>query len=87
MENVAIAISDNANQIAYAIRGELRDDTEHQQAVPKIDETTKATLFVIPIASSYIAGAVGSANALEEAKSMLEKLMGNFDYENQLIKP
>jgi len=28
METIAIAISDNANQIAYAIRGDLRDDTE-----------------------------------------------------------
>ncbi|MFX7506721.1 hypothetical protein ABTJ37_20625, partial [Acinetobacter baumannii] len=41
METVALAISDNANQISYAIRGELRDNTERQQAVPKIDETAK----------------------------------------------
>src|SRR5690554_1133914 len=38
METLAIAVSDNANQIAYAIRGELRDDTEKARAVPKIDE-------------------------------------------------
>lgn len=83
METVAIAISDNANQIAYAIRGELRDDTERQQAVPKIDETTKADIFVSPIASAYIAGSVGSADALEKAEQRLIDIMQAFDYENQ----
>jgi hypothetical protein len=84
METVAIAISDNANQIAYAIRGELRDDTERQQAVPKIDETVKADLFVTPIASSYIVGSVGSADAIDKAAQKLIKLMNTFDYENQI---
>jgi hypothetical protein len=83
METVAIAISHNANQIAYAIRGELRDDTERQQAIPKIDETAKADFFVTPIASSFIAGSVGSADALEKAEQKLIELMMAFDYENQ----
>src|SRR5690606_11736599 len=34
METLAIAISNNANQIAYAIRGELRDDTDRPRATP-----------------------------------------------------
>lgn len=84
METVAIAISDNANQIAYAIRGELRDDTERQQAIPKLDETSKADLFITPIASSYIAGSIGGSDALEKAEAKLKKLMREFDYENQL---
>jgi hypothetical protein len=84
METVALAISDNANQIAYAIRGELRDDTERQQAVPKIDETSKADIFVTPIASSYIAGSIGSADALDKAEQKLIDLMTEFDYENQV---
>ncbi len=84
MEVVAIAISDNANQIAYAIRGELRDDTERQQAVPKIDETTQSEIFISPIASSFIPGAVGSADALEKAKKRLIDIMMSFDYENQI---
>ncbi|MEZ4901754.1 MAG: hypothetical protein R2822_08370 [Spirosomataceae bacterium] len=50
METVALAISDNANQIAYAIRGELRDDTDKPTAVPKIDEAAKANIFITPIA-------------------------------------
>jgi hypothetical protein len=83
METVALAISDNANQIAYAIRGELRDDRERPTAVPKIDETTKADIFITPIASSFIAGSIGSADALEKAEQHLIKLLSDFDYENQ----
>ena len=83
METLAIAVSDNANQIAYAIRGELRDDTERPTAAPRIDETTKADLFITPIASGYIAGSVGSADALENAKQRLIDLMMAFDYEGQ----
>jgi hypothetical protein len=84
METVALAISDNANQIAYAIRGDLREDSDRLQAVPKIDETVKADLFVTPIASSYVVGSVGSADALEKAEQKLIKLMTAFPYENQL---
>jgi len=84
METVAVAISDNANQIAYAIRGDLRDDTERMQAVPKIDETTKAELFITPIAGSYIPGSIGSADALEKAEQKLINVMTAFNYEKQI---
>ena len=84
METVAIAISDNANQISYVIRGELRDDTERQQAVPRIDETAKVDLFITPIASAYIIGSVGSSDALEKAEQKLIDLMMAFDYDNQI---
>lgn len=84
METVAIAISDNANQIAYAIRGDLREDTERPQAVPRIDETAKAELFITPIAASYIPGSVGSADALDKAEQKLIDTMQTFDYEKQL---
>ena len=83
METVAIAISDNANQIAYSIRGELRDDIERPQAVPKIDETTTAELFVTPIASSFIVGSIGAADALDKAEQKLIDLMTAFEFENQ----
>lgn len=84
METLAIAISDNANQIAYAIRGELRDDTERPRAIPKIDETAKAELFITPIANSYISGVLGSTDALEQAEQALVEKLNAFDYENQL---
>lgn len=84
METVVIAISDNANQIAYAIRGDLREDSNRLQAVPKIDETVKADLFITPIASSYMVGSVGSADANEQAEKKLIELMMAFDYEHQV---
>jgi len=86
METVALSISDNANQIAYAIRGELRDDTERPQAIPRIDETAKADFFITPLASSYISGSIGSSDALEKAEKYLIEKMKAFDYENQLKK-
>ena len=85
METMVIAISDNANQIAYAIRGELREDVDRQAAVPRIDETAKADIFITPSCSSRIQGAVGSADAIDKAEAELVKLMMAFDYENQVI--
>lgn len=86
METVAIAISDNANQIAFAIRGDLRDDTEKQRAVPRIDQSVKAEFFITPIAASYVVGSQGSADALDKAEQRLIDLMSAFPYENQLGK-
>lgn len=83
METLAIATSDNANQIAYSIRGELREDMDRQVAVPRIDETAKAKLFITPSASGYIKGVVGAASAIDEAEKHLNGLMLAFDYENQ----
>lgn len=84
METLAVAVSDNANQIAYAIRGELKDDGgERQEAIPKLDETAKAELFVTPVCNGYIAGAVGSADALDKAAELLIEKMAAFDFENQ----
>lgn len=84
METLAVVISDNANQIAYAVRGDLRDDTEKARAIPIIDENVKADLFITPSASGSVAGAVGSADAIEKAEQKLIELMLAFDYENQI---
>ncbi|MEL6133202.1 MAG: CRISPR-associated protein Cas7 [Bacteroidota bacterium] len=83
METVALSISHNANQIAYSIRGDLRADTERPQAVPKLDETADAKLYVTPSAAAHIAGAVGSPNALDQAKQDLIQVMSAFPYEAQ----
>lgn len=78
---VAIAISDNANQITYAIRGDLRLDTDRPQAVPVIDIDAKADFFVTPTVRSYVPGTAGSADALEKAEEKLVKLMSAYKYE------
>ena len=84
METLALAISDNANQIAYAIRGDLREDSERPRAIPKLDETTKAELFITPSAAGHITGAIGSPEAIDLAQKRLENLLIEFPYENQL---
>lgn len=86
METLAIAISDNANQITYAIRGDLKEDIDKLAAEPKIDETAQADIFVTPACAGYVRGVAGSADALEKAEQKLITLMKSYDYENQLDK-
>jgi hypothetical protein len=86
METLAIAISDNANQIAYAIRGELREDVERPRAIPRIDETASAHIFVTPSCSGHVQGSVGSADSIDKAEKLLVDLMTAFDYEKQMKK-
>lgn len=81
METLAVAISDNANQITYAIRGDIADtDEERQTAIPRIDEHVQANLYVTPAAAGYIKGAVGSAKALTDAETELTKRMLHWTY-------
>ena len=84
METLAIAISDNANELAGAIRAKLIDDGDKPKAKPIIDETAGADIFVTLPCSGYIVTANESADALEKAKEKLIELMMAFDYENQI---
>ena len=85
METLAVAISDNANHLAGAIRGQLREDTERPAAKPILDESAGAKLFVALSAGGYIVGAYGAANALEQAEQEVLARLQAFDYENQSI--
>lgn len=82
METLAVAISNNANTLAAAIRAKLIDDGE--KAKPIVDETAGADLFVTLPCSNYIVTENESADALQKAEERLVKLMQEFDYENQL---
>lgn len=86
METRAIAIGNNANQIAYSIRGELSEDSETPRAVPRIDKSAKVNLYLTPTISASIAGETGSVDAIEKAKNDLKERMLAFDYENQINK-
>lgn len=83
METLAVAVSQNANQIAYAIRGDLDPTAQEPTAMPIIDDTTDAKLFVTPSVAGHIAGAKGSAVALEELKAYLMQLMREFPHDSQ----
>ena len=84
METLAVAISDNANTLAAAIRAKLVDDGEKPKAKPIVDEAAGADLFVTLPCSSYIVTENESADALQKAEAKLVEMIMAFDYENQL---
>lgn len=85
METLAVAVSENANQVAYAIRAEL-DQEADRRAKPIIDETSKAKIFLTPSVSASIKGVSGSASALEDAAAYLVQQMQAFPYDNQMAQ-
>jgi len=84
METLAVAISDNANKLAGAIRAKLIEDGEKPKAKPIIDETAGSDVFVTLPCSNYVVTVNESADALEKAEQKLIELMMAFDYEKQL---
>ncbi len=86
METLAIAISDNANKLAGAIRAKLIEEGEKPKAKPIIDETAGADIFVTLPCSNYIVTVNESADALDQAEQKLIEIMTAFDYENQLVE-
>lgn len=85
METLAVAISDNANTLAAAIRAKLIDDNESKQkARPIIDENAGAKTFIALPCANYIVTEIESADALVRARQELIDRMMAFDYENQL---
>ncbi len=84
METLAVAISDNANTIAGAIRAKLTEDGDKQRAKPIIDETAGADVFVTLPCSNYVVTVNESGDALEKAEQKLIEMMEAFDYENQM---
>ena len=84
METLAIAISDNANTLAGAIRAKLIDDGEKPKAKPTVDEAAGADLFITLPCANYIVTETESADALQKAEEKLVDMLMAFDYENQM---
>lgn len=85
METLAIAVSDNANTLAGAIRAKLVDDAgDRPKAKPLVDESAGADLFVTLPCSGYMITETESADALQRAEKKLTEMMLAFNYENQL---
>jgi len=84
METLAVAISDNANKLASAIRADLVEDSEKPKAKFVIDETSGAELFINSTCRSFIAGIEASSDALEKAENRIKEMLSAFDYANQL---
>lgn len=85
METLAIAISDNANTLAAAIRAKLvGDDEDHPKARPIVDEHAGADVYVALPCASYVITESECADAMEKAKQDLVNRMMEFDYEHQI---
>lgn len=85
METLAVAVSDNANTLAAAIRAKLIDDNESKPKVrPIIDENAGAKTFIALPCANYIVTETESADALVRARQELIDRMMAFDYENPL---
>lgn len=85
METLAVAISDNANKIAGAIRTKLVEEGETSRVKPIIEENLDgADVFVTLPCAGYIVTQSETADALESAENRLKELMLQFDFENQI---
>lgn len=85
METLAIAISDNANALAAAIRAKLTDDGgERQKVKPIVDEKAGAKTYITLPCANYVVTDSESMDALNAAKKELTERMQAYDYENQL---
>lgn len=83
-EVLAVAISDNANQLGVAIRAQLRDDLERAAAKPIIDESGSAKVFIMPQCLGFVEGVTGAAYAIDEAVNELVNMMNAFAYDSHL---
>lgn len=82
-ETLAIAIGDNANKIAGAIRAKLKEDEE--KAIPIVDDTISGVSTYITLqGAGRIRTNTESAEALEQAEQQLIALLSSFDYEHQM---
>ena len=84
METLAVAISDNANTLAGAIRAKLVEGAEKAEAKPIVDETAGAELFVTLPCAGYMITQTESPDALQKAEERLTELLSAFDYEHQI---
>ena len=80
-----VAISDNANTLAAAIRAKLIEDGEKPKAKPVIDPDAGADLFVTLPCAAYIPTVIESADALKQAEERLIEMISAFDFEQQEI--
>lgn len=85
METLAIAISDNANTLATAIRAKLVDGNEDKpKAKPIVDDVDGAKTYITLAGAGHIITNLEDKDALKKAKKDLIDRMLAFDYENQM---
>lgn len=79
---LAVAISDNANRIAGAIRADLIDnESERLKAEPVIEVINGVEIFTALSAKGYVPGVVASVDALDKAEQYLIGQLSAFNYD------
>ena len=79
---LALAISDNANRIAGAIRADLVDDEgERDRVEPVIDVFEGVEVFTALPAKGYVRGVVAAPDALDRAEACLRDRLSAHDYD------
>ena len=84
LETLAVAVSDNANNLAAAIRSKMVEDGERTRVKPIVDENAGADVYVALPCAGYVVTESEDAQALQHAEEKLIELMNAFDYENQI---
>ncbi len=85
METLAVAISDNANKIAGAIRTKLVEESDSPRAKPIIDEGLEGVdVYVTLPCAGYVVTQNEDAEAIEKAEQKLINMISSFDFENQI---
>jgi hypothetical protein len=79
-ETLCVAISQNANQVAYAIRAEINAEDERFAKI-LIDESGDATVYKTPACGAYIVGESGAMDALTAAETKLIAMINAYKYE------
>lgn len=79
---LALAISDNANRIAGAIRADLVDDEgERDRVEPVIDVFDSVEVFTALPAKGYIRDVAAAPDALDRAEVYLRNQLATYDYD------
>lgn len=86
METLAVAVSNNANTLAAAIRAKLVETDDKLKIKPVIDNNLAADVFVTLPCAAYVLTSNETADALQQAEQNLIDQLLAFDYENQLNK-
>ncbi len=80
-ETLAVAISDNANKLAGAIRAQLREDSERPNADPVVQPVPGAEVYATLACDGYVTGRLGTLDALDRAEAELTARLSAFDYD------
>ena len=88
MKTLAVAVSNNANAIAAAIRAKLKPESEgsdRPKAWPVLERIPEVDLFIAPSAAEYVFTEEERTDALASAEQEIIRRLREFDYASQAV--